>query len=118
MSLILEAGPVPLETTADGVVRVRNTRVTLDTVVTVFNQGATAEELVQRFPSVTLADVYAVLGYYLRQRAAVDAYVEQRQAEAARVREQNESGKDRQQIRERLLARRTEQAVRIAAPGG
>jgi uncharacterized protein (DUF433 family) len=35
----------------DGVMRVGGTRVTLDTLVTIFEQGATAEEIVQRFPS-------------------------------------------------------------------
>ena len=117
MSLLLEAGPMPLETTADGAVWVGATRVPLDTVVTVFNQGATPEEIVQRYPTLVLADIYAVIGFYLQQREAVDGYLQQRRDEATRVRAQNESRTDRQGIRERLLARRTEQAVRLAAPG-
>ena len=42
------ADPIPLQTDADGVVRVGGTRVTLDTVVAAFADGATAEERAQR----------------------------------------------------------------------
>ena len=43
MALTIEPAPVPLRTDADGVVRVGRTRVTLDTVVAAFEEGATAE---------------------------------------------------------------------------
>jgi uncharacterized protein (DUF433 family) len=39
---------LPLETDADGVVRVSRTRVTLDTLVQAFTEGATAEEIAQQ----------------------------------------------------------------------
>jgi uncharacterized protein (DUF433 family) len=69
MSLVIVDIPVPLKTDVDGVVRVGNTRVTLDTVVDAFREGATAEEIVSRYPSLLLADVYAVIGYYLQQQS-------------------------------------------------
>jgi hypothetical protein len=47
MPLAIVAEPAPLETDTDGVVRVGKTRVTLDTVVSVFKQGTTAEEIVR-----------------------------------------------------------------------
>lgn len=50
MNLTILSTPTPLETNPDGVVLVGKTRVTLDTVVAVFNQGATAEEIVFRYP--------------------------------------------------------------------
>ncbi|WP_390889389.1 DUF433 domain-containing protein [Leptodesmis sichuanensis] len=43
-------------------VHVGKTRVTLDTVVAVFKQGSTAEEIVYRYPTLKLADVYATIG--------------------------------------------------------
>jgi Protein of unknown function (DUF433) len=52
MPLAIVAEPAPLETDTDGVVRVGKTRVTLDTVVSVFKQGTTAEEIVYRYPSM------------------------------------------------------------------
>lgn len=55
---------LPLEMDAHGVIRVGKTRVTLDTVVAAFDEGATAEEIVQQYPTLLLADVYSVIGYY------------------------------------------------------
>jgi len=98
---------IPLETDANGVVRVGQTRVTLDTVIAAFSEGATAEEIVQQYPSLNLADVYHVIGYYLRRPAEVQAYLQQRQAQAESVRQQNESRFDPQGVRDRLLARRS-----------
>src|SRR5215470_8610969 len=49
---------IPLTVDAHGVLRVGNTRVTLDTVIAAFADGATAEEIVQQYPSLHLADVY------------------------------------------------------------
>ena len=54
---------IPLNVSPDGVIRVGQTRVTLDTVVEAFADGATAEEIVQQYPTLKLADVYLVLGY-------------------------------------------------------
>jgi uncharacterized protein (DUF433 family) len=108
MTLTIEVEPVPLHTDLDGVVRVGGTRVTLDTIVAAFQEGATAEEIAQQYPSLSLADVYDVIGYYLRRRDEVEAYLRQRQQEANRVRRQNESRFDPSGVRDRLLARRTE----------
>jgi uncharacterized protein (DUF433 family) len=78
-TLLIEAKPVPLEVDADGVARVGSSRVTLDTVVAAFNEGATAEEIVYQYPSLNLADVYAVIGYYLQRRSDIETYLCQRQ---------------------------------------
>lgn len=110
MPLTFAADVVPLETDADGVVRVGKTRVTLDTVIAAFNEGATAEEIVQQYPSLSLADMYQVIGYYLRRTAEVEAYLRQRRAEAEAVRRQNESRLDPQGVRDRLLSRRAREA--------
>lgn len=105
--------PVPLKWDVDGVVRVGGTRVTLDTLIECFVQGATAEEIAQQYPSLHLADVYLVLGYYLRQREQVDAYLARRQRRAEKIRQQNEQRFDPAGVRARLLAR---QAARKAVP--
>ena len=61
MILAAAAEPIPLEFTADGVIRVGGTRVPLETVVQVFDSGATPEEIAQDFPVLRLGDVYAVI---------------------------------------------------------
>jgi len=106
MSLIIEAAPVPLRSGPDGVVRVGGTRVTLDTVVAAFYEGATAEEITHQYDSLDLADVYAVIGYYLKRRTQVEAYLAERRREGEEVRRQNESRCDPEGVRDRLLARR------------
>jgi len=107
MSLVIESPPVPLKTDLDGVVRVGNTRVTLDTVIGAFKDGATAEEIVGQYPGLSLADVYAVIGYYLQRQSEVETYLAQRQQTGDQIRRENEARFDQQGIRERLLARRT-----------
>lgn len=100
---------LPLETHADGVVHVGKTRVTLDTVILAFSDGATAEEIAQQYPSLQLADIYSVIGYYLRHRGEVDAYLRQRAHQADEVRNLNEASFDSRGVRARFLARRSSQ---------
>ena len=104
-TLLIEVAPVPLEADADGVVRVGGTRVTLDTIVAAFREGATAEEVVYQYPSLDLADVYSVIGYYLQRRSEVEAYLRRRQQQSDLVREQNEARFDPRGIRDRLTLR-------------
>lgn len=109
MSLAISAEPAPLTVNLDGVVRVGGTRVTLDTVIAVFKQGATAEEIVYRYPSLRLGDVYASIAFYLNHQEDIDAYLKQRQQQAQEIRQMNEARFDPQGLRDRLLARRVEQ---------
>lgn len=57
MPLVLTVDPIPLITDANGVVRIQGTRVTLDTVVTAFLEGATAEEILEQYPSLQLTQL-------------------------------------------------------------
>jgi uncharacterized protein (DUF433 family) len=97
---------VPIHTDAEGVVRVAGTRVTLDTIVAAFDAGATAEEIAQQYSSISLADVYSVITYSLRNKTEVSAYLHRRQKQAATVREEVERRFPPSGIRERLIARR------------
>ena len=109
MSPVVAAEPVPLTTDADGVMRVSGTRVTLETLVGAFHEGATAETIVEQYPSLQLAAVYTVIGYYLHHEVEVRAYLEMRRQEGAQVRQENETRFDPMGIRDRLLARRNPQ---------
>lgn len=105
-NLALATEPIPLHTDQGGVVRVGGTRVTLDSVIYAFQEGSTAEQILEQYPSLRLADVYAVISYYLRHGEEVDAYVNEQRRQAEEVRRQDEARFDRSGIRERLLARR------------
>lgn len=109
MSLAVAAEPVPLTTDADGIVRIGGTRVTLETLVAAYREGATPETIAEQYPSVQLRDLYTVIGYYLGHQAEVDAYLQRRRQEADRVRQENEIRFPPLGIRDRLLARRTPQ---------
>jgi uncharacterized protein (DUF433 family) len=106
MALTISTETIPLVTNANGVIRVGKTRVTLDTVIAAFQDGAAAEEITQQYPSLDLADVYSVIAYYLRRRTEVEAYLRQRQTQAEKVRKENEARFDPSGIRDRLIARR------------
>ncbi|MBI4506290.1 MAG: DUF433 domain-containing protein [Chloroflexi bacterium] len=116
--LSIETEPVPLAVGRDGVIRIRGSRVTLDTIVAAFRLGSTAEEILHQYPSLKLADIYAVIAYYLRHEADVDTYLRQRQEQAQRVRAQSEARFDRTGVRERLLARHASQMATPDASSG
>lgn len=106
MLLVLTADPIPLVTEKNGVVRISQTRVTLDTVVTAFLEGSSPEAIKDQYPSLQLSDIYSVIGYYLRHQAEVDAYLLVRQQFASEVREEAERRFNPIGVRDRLLARR------------
>ena len=105
MNLAAVTEKIPVEKDMDGVIRVGNTRVTLETLVSAFNSGSTAEEIVYQFPVLNLADVYAVITYYLRNRDTVEKYLNTRMQLAEQVKRRNQENKNMNDIRERLLAR-------------
>ena len=105
MNLAAVIEKIPIETDEDGVIRVGNTRVTLETLVSAFNNGSTAEEIVYQFPVLNLADVYAVITYYLRNRDTVEKYLNSRMQLAEQVKLRKQENKNMNDIRERLLAR-------------
>jgi uncharacterized protein (DUF433 family) len=57
MNALLASDPIPIRVDAEGVLRVGPTRVTLDSVVAAFDEGGTAEEIVQQYPALALPDV-------------------------------------------------------------
>jgi uncharacterized protein (DUF433 family) len=109
MTLVIVAEPAPLEPNEDGVILVGKTGVTSDTVVAVFKQGTTAEEIVRRYPSLNLADVYATIAFYLKHQPEVDTSLQQRQQQSQEIRAMNQASFDPQGWRDRLLARRIQQ---------
>jgi hypothetical protein len=71
MAEALMTGPVPLAVAPDGVM-LRGTRVTLETVLAAFTEGATAEEIAWQYPSISLAHMYQVIGVFARRLAHFD----------------------------------------------
>jgi uncharacterized protein (DUF433 family) len=108
MSLLepLVTEPPPLRLDEGGVFRVGTTRVRLDTVITAFRNGCSAEDIHRKYPSLELADIYAVLTYYFRNREKLDAYLEEHRRLAEELRQEIEARDPSDGILERLLERR------------
>ena len=90
----------------DGAYGVAGTRVSLDSVIFAFNEGSTPEEIAQQYTTLNLADIYAVISYYLQNQVEVSEYLERRKTQRAELKEEVESQFDPQGIRDRLLARK------------
>lgn len=105
-SLSFDPIEVPLRLDQQGAVRLGQTRVLLDVVLHEFDSGATPEEIVDCYEGLDLADVYAVLGYCLRNRPAINDYLRRREAEAEALRRLIEASQPpRRNLRAMLLAR-------------
>lgn len=106
------AQTVPLTQWEDGSIRITGSRVTLDSIVHHFKLGATAESIQTSFPSLTLRDIYGALFYYLENTEAVEDYLSQQGEAAEEGRHFIEQHFDTTPLRERILARRAQQARR------
>src|SRR5689334_10632705 len=92
--LPLAAEPPPLRV-AEGAVRVGRSRVSLDLVVKQYENGMTPEDLVRAYDTLDLADVHAVIAYYLRHREEVRLYLKRREEEANALRAKIEAERPR-----------------------
>jgi uncharacterized protein (DUF433 family) len=107
MSVMIRTDTPPLRQDSSGALRVGQSRVLLELVIRAFQDGATPEAIVQRYPTTTLADIYAVVAYYLRHREDIEGYLAERESRAGEVRQRVESRQgDLGELRRRLLARR------------
>ena len=105
MTFAIAAEPVPLEKDAHGTIRLTGSRVTLDSVIISFKMGETAEQINESFPTLTLADIYAVISYYLRHQSEVETYLDEQEAKGEELRRQIEAHYPTAEVRARVLAR-------------
>src|SRR3982751_2138778 len=98
--------PVPLRREATGAIRVGGSRVLLELVIRAFQDGETPEAIVQTYDTLSLADVYAVISYYLVNPGPIEEYLRQREAAAEDTRRKIEASQPaRANLREILLTR-------------
>lgn len=89
---------------SDSVIRLKGTRVGIETILRDYELGATPEEIVIRYPTLSLQQVYVAITYYLTNRQTVDAYLERvrRQQEEAWEEQQRHPSEFVRSLRERL----------------
>jgi uncharacterized protein (DUF433 family) len=64
---------------------VAGARVSLDSVVIRFKEGASPEQIVESFSTLKLSNVYGAIAYYLENEAAVDEYIVEGERELERT---------------------------------
>lgn len=80
-----------LDRVGPNALRIKGTRVGLEHLIRLYQEGLTAEELVSEFPTLSIDQVQGVMAYYLGNRDEVDEYLrsgEQRLEERYRERSQ------------------------------
>jgi uncharacterized protein (DUF433 family) len=116
MPLTLQPDPLPLHEDESGSIRVGGTRVTLDSVVAEHENGASPEQIVEDFNSLTLAQVYGALAYYHRHRDEVREYLRRQRVEAEALRREIEArqgpGPTRAELEARLRKKQETSAPR------
>jgi uncharacterized protein (DUF433 family) len=109
MQVVESTIDVPFTVTEYGTIRIRGSRVSLDSIIHHYKLGATAEEIACKFPSVSLADIHLTIAYYLNHRETVEEYLRQQESEADALQRQIESDprhrKTMTELRERIHAR-------------
>jgi uncharacterized protein (DUF433 family) len=73
---------MPLVVNEHGTIRIKGSRVSLDSIIHHFKLGATAEQIVQSFPSLSLGDVYSSIAYYLTHRQEIEEYLQEQETAA------------------------------------
>jgi len=96
---------MPIRRDEHGRLRVGGTRVLLDLVIYAYWRGETPETITENYPTLSLEDVYLVIGYYLRHRAEIDSYLSEQEAEVASAQFAHETSHTPKLTREILRAR-------------
>ena len=69
----------------NGGLYIAGTRVSLDSVVMRFQEGASPERILQSFPILKLSQVYGAIAYYLENEEMIKEYIAEAQRELERT---------------------------------
>lgn len=109
MTLLIEPEVPPLNVLDNGSVRIAGTRIGLEHIVANYLAGWTAERIVKEYTTLNLADVHAVIAYYLRHKDEVDRYVAEQDEKSEQIREMIEtSGMGGAALKAKLAKRRND----------
>ena len=107
MTLVLKSEKPPLREDETGAIRVGNSRVLLEIVIRAFQDGMSPESIVNSYSTLTLADTYGAIAYYLKHQEAIEEYLDRREELAKSVKQRIEAIQPNlSQIHSRLLSQR------------
>ncbi len=101
----LEPKAPPIRMDESGTLRIGNSRVTLDSIIYHYRNGASPEAIQDSFDSLTVDEVYAAISYYLDNRMVVEEYLNVREADAENIRSEIERKNPSEAWRMRLSNR-------------
>jgi uncharacterized protein (DUF433 family) len=106
------------EFVAEDAIRLKGTRVGIETVVRDYQEGASPEEIALRYPTLTLEQIHATITYYLAYQEQVETYLQrvlQRQ-EAAYQQAQHHPSALTRSLRERMTKLRQTRHTATISP--
>lgn len=86
----------------DGFVRVTGHRIGLHHLIRFYNEGFSPEMLLGEFPTLTLALIHKVIGYYLENQPEIDRYIAAEEQASQSQRAAAAPGPSVQELRQRL----------------
>lgn len=93
---------------AYGSIQVRAHRIGLEHLIGEYNEGASAEEIAEEYPSLSLSLVHRIISFYLDNRTDVDRYIAECRAECERHRSAASNGPTLEELRRREASRSAE----------
>ena len=90
---------------SDGYIHLVGHRVGLQDIVHYYNEGCSAEELCEVFPTLSLALIHKTLAFYLENIDEVHRYLAMNVAESEAQRAAMPRGPDRAELRRRLAVK-------------
>jgi uncharacterized protein (DUF433 family) len=99
---------VPLVQLENGAVRVRNSRVTLETILHRMQMGDTVDTIHDGFPTVSVTQIKEILDWYFDNKVEAEEYLQQVEEEGQRLRQWAESQPRYKEWHEKLLRRKAE----------
>ena len=96
----------PLNLDSEGTIRLTGSRITFDTLMAAFKKGNSAEQIQDGFPSLSLAQIYGAIAWYLDHQAEAEDYLKEREADAEAIRQEIENQPEQAAFRETMRQRR------------
>src|SRR5262245_43343175 len=96
--------PAFLQDDTLGYIHLTGSRIGLNNVVYLYNEGYSPEQIHEEFDTLTLDQINQVISYYHENRAAVDAYIAEGEAEIERQRANAPKIIDWEELRRRFEA--------------
>ena len=81
---------------------IKESRVSLDSIVISFLNGVSPEGIIQSFPVLSLEQIYGAITFYLANKEAVDLYLQEGEAEYKKMRLKNKQ--ENQEFYDKLIA--------------